>query len=590
MSAIARFKDWTATVSIRTHMMLILLVTNITIILLLSIGAFTLYESIFVEEIATARVDVSRQISERTRQFKTNMYTLSNLIYTNSDFREFALSPSPETFASFQESMDEYAVILANSFDRAGLEFYIVYLSEDGLGYCSRDVPPTYDYMNPKIKLWYKDLISNAGNIIDVVGYKDNTLGMRVFSAARAVVDDAGTIQGYLMVNADERQIYKMYSDVVTDIKSTIYVANQKGDIVSSSNEKIVGFSYFNMSNLTQLFQGNNHMIADIANKRALFTRYYDAESKFTVYEEIPLEYLLMPLEEVRNSTIILSAIALGIAAVLAYLISKKIALPIKKLCSDVKNVENGNLEQTFSTHTYRELNDLSCGMDTMLQQIRLLIENARKEEEEKRKLEIKWLQAQINPHFMYNTLFSIKCMVEMGNKEDASKMLTIFIQLLRGILSNADEMVKIDHQMEWLKEYMALQQYRYESSFDYIIEYEPSAGDCYIPKLLVQPVVENAILHGIDMEGTCGMISVIVRRSKDILIITVEDNGVGMTQEQIQDIFCSQDSLDRPHIGLKNIEERIRLFYGEPWGMEIQSAVGKGTTVTIKVPVVEKP
>ena len=336
MSAITRFKDWTATVSIRTHLMLILLVTNITIILLLSIGAFTLYERIFVEEIATARVDVSRQISERTRQFKTNMYTLSNLIYANADFQEFALSPSPETFASFQESMDEYAVILANSFDRVGLEFYVVYLSEDGLGYCSREVPDTYDYMNPKIKLWYKDLISNAGDIIDVVGYRDNTLGMRVFSAARAVVDEEGTIQGYLMVNADERQIYKMYSDVVTDIKSTIYVTNQKGDIVSSSNEKIVGFSYFNMGNLTQLFQGNNHMIADIANKRALFTRYYDGESKFTVFEEIPLEYLLMPLEEVRNSTIILSAIALGIAAALAYLLSKKIAPPIKKLSSDV--------------------------------------------------------------------------------------------------------------------------------------------------------------------------------------------------------------------------------------------------------------
>lgn len=187
--------------------------------------------------------------------------------------------------------------------------------------------------------------------------------------------------------------------------------------------------------------------------------------------------------------------------------------------------------------------------MARMLSRIRDLIESVRTKEEEKRRMELNWLQAQINPHFMYNTLFSIKCSVDMGRNDEAGHMLTTFIQMLRGILSVQEEMVTVQAQMDALRQYVELQQFRYDGSFDALIECDDQAAGCRIPKLLIQPLVENAILHGVDMAAGDGMITVVARRVGEAISIQVEDNGVGMTEARIQEVMRPQVPSDRPHL-----------------------------------------
>lgn len=561
-----------------------LLVVNVTIIAILSVGAYSIYRDSFICELSGSRTDVLRQIAERSRQFKMNLYTLSNLFESNPSFRSYSEELNTDNEEEFFTLMGAITRQLQESFIQPDLDFYVVYVSASGIGYCSRPVPEGYDYMDPRLKVWNRHVVEANGRIVDVGSYRDRSLGTASFSAARAILDKDDNIAGFLMINADERQLYQMYEDVIRD-GSNIYITNDAGQIISSSRGELIGFSYFNMSNLSQLFGGQDYMITRAEGKPVLFTRYYDEESGFTIFEEAPLEQVLQPLRSIRRVVITLAALCLLGGVMLAWHFSKQIASPIQKLRDDLRDVEQGNLQQTFSIQSYTELNELSHGMADMLECIRGLIASIHENEQQKRRIELNWLQAQINPHFIYNTLFSVKCMVEMHRNEEATMMLTYFIAILRGILSTQNEKVTVAEQMERLREYMILQQYRYDHAFDCIVEYDEAAANCYMLKLLVQPLVENSIQHGIDMQSGNGMITVIARRQKDSVVIEVEDNGVGMTPEKIRQVMEAPEVTDRPHLGIKNVNDRIRLHYGPNWGLKIDSVPGQGTHITLCIP-----
>lgn len=582
-----RLKEWRKMLSVRTGTLLLLLAVNAAIILLLSLGTLSFYKSSFIDEIAGARSDVLRQIGERARQFKTNIYTLSNLYYSDQRFHKVAEELERDgDLGAFRAYMDAQTEQFKVSFNQVNLNFYTVYLSQNGLGYCSIPAPKNYDYMNPKIKIWYNNLYEAHGEIVDVASYRDRQLGINAFSAARTVLDSEGKIIGYLMINADERQLYKMYADVISE-GSNIYVVDSSGRIVSSNRDNIIGFSYFNMENLDRMFGSENHIITKISGRDALFTRYADLESGFLVFEEIPLQLVLSPVSKVSRVVLLLALLALAAGVAMAWTFSGRVAAPLRQLCADVREVERGDLNQPFAMKSFTELNDLSAGMARMLARIRELIASVRAKEEEKLRIELNWLQAQINPHFIYNTLFSIKCAVDMGRNEMAAQMLTSFIQILRSIISTSEELVTVKAQMESLEQYVELLRLRYDNGFDAILEYDEQAAPCLLPKLLIQPLVENAILHGVDVSGGGGLITVIVRRTGDELKILVEDNGSGMSEERVREVM--RPVKDRSHIGIRNVHDRIRLHFGAPWGLQVESKPGEGTQITIRVPAFEE-
>lgn len=564
-----------------------LLLVNCIIIAILAAGAYTIYKDSFIRELAGSRTDVLRQIAERSRQFKTNLYILSNLFESNPGFRTYATELNADNREEFYSLMDSTTRQLQESFIQPELDFYVVYVSASGIGYCSRPVPEEYDYMDPRLKVWNGRVVEAAGEIVDVGSYRDRSLGTASFSAARAILD-GDTIVGFLMINADERQLYNMYADVIRD-GSNIYVTNDVGQIISSSRGELIGFNYFNMDKLQQLFGAHDYMITLAEGEPVLFTRYVDTESGFTIFEEAPLEKVLQPLRSIRRVVIVLALLCLAGGIVMAWHFSRRIAAPIQTLRDDLRDVERGNLHQTFAISSYTELNELSRGMADMMECIRGLIESISKNEQQKRRIELNWLQAQINPHFIYNTLFSIKCMVDMHRNEDATIMLTHFIAILREILSTQKEKVTVAEQMESLREYLTLQQYRYDHAFDSMIEYDEAAARCCLPKLLVQPLVENSIQHGINMQSGSGMITVIARRQGEAVIIEVEDNGVGMSPEKVRQVMEAPAVTDRPHLGIKNVYDRIRLHYGPAWGLTIDSKEGRGTRIVLRIPAEEE-
>lgn len=220
-----------------------------------------------------------------------------------------------------------------------------------------------------------------------------------------------------------------------------------------------------------------------------------------------------------------------------------------------------------------------------MLHRIHQLVESDKEKENQKHQMQFNLLQAQINPHFMYNTLFSIKCVVDMNKNKTASEMLSALIQLLRRTLSNPDKLMSISNQMEALQQYADLQKFRYGDQFEVVIQYSKEIENCLLPSLLIQPLVENAIIHGVGKFENYGVIVVSAFEKDSNIIIEVEDNGHGMSKEQIASIFESNQNPNKKHIGIKNINERIKLLFGEQYGISIESKLNEGTKITIRVP-----
>ena len=242
-----------------------------------------------------------------------------------------------------------------------------------------------------------------------------------------------------------------------------------------------------------------------------------------------------------------------------------------------MERVIKGDLQARTTVTGSDELGNLGRSFNIMVERIDRLITSVKKEERLKRKAEIDFLQAQINPHFIYNTLSSIRCLVSMGENKEAEEMIYQFSKLLRSTLSRTEEFTTIEQEMQLIQIYGELQKIRYPDSFELTFDIEEDVKQIKIPVLLVQPIVENAIFHG---GGDFVTILISAYREENDLKIVIRDNGCGMTKEQIQTSMNQEGHMNK--VGLKNVDDRIKIIYGEKYGLCIQSRKGGGTEVTL--------
>lgn len=578
--------------SMKTRLLFTLLAAGIFLTLVISTTGYKTFENTLISEIGNNRADVLRQIGDRVRQVKYNAYTLSNLYCYDHTLRTLLLDMEKENGAGsrqdFERYMERMTTQYKSSFHESSMVFKVVLALEDGGGYSSEPERDGYDFMSPRTKIWYKQMLFARGEGIDIANYKDKMTGKDYFSVARVIEDEKGEPAAYLMVNMDETQIRAMYESVTEGNRNTVYIVDSNGNIVSCSNGKLNGFEFFNMKNLDRLFGDSAYTFTKMRGENILFTRYQDADSGFTVLEEIPLAVLMEPIRRVRVAIVMLAVLAIGAAAVYAGHFADRMTRPISQLCDFMLQVEEENLNQDCTVSGYKEINILGKGLNTMLGRMRELLQGIKQKEQQKRKMELSFLQAQINPHFMYNTLFSIKCMVDMEKNEEASKMLVSFIQLLRSTLSNPDEFVTVRQEFHVLQQYIDIQKFRYDDGFQVIFECDEAAEEKKIPKLLIQPLLENAIFHGVEFKKGEGLIIITARLRNEAVMITVEDNGVGIAPEILEKIHEGEQLGSKTHVGIVNVKERIQLNFGESYGMHIESIQWKGTKIVLNLPALD--
>lgn len=285
-----------------------------------------------------------------------------------------------------------------------------------------------------------------------------------------------------------------------------------------------------------------------------------------------------------------LAAVAVLLAALVSSIvISRALSRPLKGLSRAMRQ-----FEKNADTFTYapvggaREVQELSESFGHMVVKIQHLMETVRREEINLRKTELKALQAQINPHFLYNTLDSIAWMCEQGRNDEAVQMVNALAQLFRISISRGHELIPIRSELRHAESYLKIQKHRYKNQFSYRFDVDESCLDFLCNKITLQPIIENAIYHGINGLVDEGEIVITLRADGSDVVFTVADNGVGMEAEQIQAILRKERS-DHTGIGIKNVNDRLKIYFGEGYGITIDSEPDVGTTVTIRMPQVRE-
>ncbi|AEC02586.1 integral membrane sensor signal transduction histidine kinase [Parasphaerochaeta coccoides DSM 17374] len=282
---------------------------------------------------------------------------------------------------------------------------------------------------------------------------------------------------------------------------------------------------------------------------------------------------------------VLVLAVTFGLIVVLSHSITR----PVNRIIAHIRRMPDSGFSYDASIETSKdEFAGIGKTLNEMSTRIQELLEITGQMYEQKQRQEIALLQSQVNPHFLYNTLESIRWMAKVQKNKGIEEMTRSLSNLLKQLSKGTDERIFLANELELVRDYVAIQQIRYVGTFDFIVDMPGNVAHAMILKFSLQPIVENAIYHGIEPSGEFGTITVTCRHEGDVLEIIVEDDGVGMEETLVDSL---QKKLKRNSvsqfsgIGMSNVHERLRLTYGEEYGLAVTSRPGQGTRVTITVP-----
>lgn len=393
--------------------------------------------------------------------------------------------------------------------------------------------------------------------------------------------------QVFVAIDFKFSSIAKYIDKVSIGQRGYCYIVNSKGQIIYHPQQQMLfsGLKEENTFEISELSDGIHRKKDNIYNISSL-----DSCNWKIVGVSFNDEITQAVKSQVVVGLIFALFFSAFMSAVIYFLLSRTVTRPVRRLVASMQKFEKQaeTFEYKADMSNVAEFQTLSTSFEHMVLMIQSLVEKVHNEEIVLRKTELKALQAQINPHFLYNTLDSIQWMCEQDNSKDAVKMVGALAKLFRISISHGNEFITISDELKHAESYLIIQSYRYKNQFTYSFDVDKSVLDCMCNKITIQPFIENAIYHGLDRMVDEGEIKIIVeRRGKDIAII-VKDNGLGMTEEQCKAVLQKGRS-DSKGIGVKNVDDRLKIYFGEEYGITIESELDVGTTVTIKIPKIEK-
>lgn len=398
--------------------------------------------------------------------------------------------------------------------------------------------------------------------------------------ALRSVKDFLLEPLGILIMRVDFSRLVDQYLLAAYDINLMIY-----------KNGKIV-YSNFDSFNSTELFKFSSDYGYDVIKKDGVsyFIAYTTAKyTEFVYLNIIPYQNIFRIVTVMKNS-VLLSMIALALLViVVSFKLAENLTKPLEQLTSKMKLVQNGAFElvdeERLEEGRMDEIGQLEKNFYIMIKKINTLIKEDHAKQIAIKDAQYKALQAQINPHFLYNTLDSINWMAKLNQQHEISRMVEALGYLLRSSISKKEPMVSVEEELKILDNYITIQKMRYGERLKFEVNVAPDYFDYYVPKLSFQPIVENSINYALEnMLGTC-IIRLGAYTEGEEVKFYIQDNGPGISEELLSRINRGEVESKGTGIGLKNIDERIKMAFGKKYGIKIESQLGKGTTVIISIP-----
>lgn len=407
------------------------------------------------------------------------------------------------------------------------------------------------------------------------------TLGKRINDI------NTGAPLGYLFLNIRESALSAVYENIGSIKEGSYFIADGEGLIVSSQNpaEVLQPIAEPSLRNWVLKSKVRTNIQASQGGKMLLISS--DIPNfEWKLISMVPYDRLTEDTRKITMLIFLIGLVCFVFALFGARLLSNVISKPIVHLSRHMKKVKEGNLDQQIEVTSSDEIGLLASGFNTMMGRVKELLANIGAEQRKKREYELALMQAQIKPHFLYNTLDVIYTLSEMGRARDVQRTTKALADFYRVALSKGKDRIKLEEEIRSVMDYLSIQRIRYSDVFNFDIDIEPDILDCTIPKLTIQPLIENAIYHGLKNKASFGQLTITGKREGQKVILVVTDDGAGITEDRLQAIKMSMnDPQQQVGYGLSSVHQRIKLYFGESYGIQIESESGIGTVVTVELP-----
>lgn len=437
---------------------------------------------------------------------------------------------------------------------------------------------------NPdKLQIFNRPLGRNVNNVFQ---YCEDD----VVSVSKAIIDKTNNeCIGVILVDIKVNVIKSVIENIRLGQNGFVYIVDKDNKIIYSPVNKVVyrikDAWIDNDKNkiLVKNIKGNQYEIMSVASPY----------TKWRTVGVFPIEGVERIVKNIKYSSLVIALITLITAEMLAIFFTKSIVNPITELKGLMKRAEHGDFDVYFTPKYEDEVGELGSAFNHMVKEIKKLIKLVQIEEKNKRKAEISILHAQIKPHFLYNTLDTIQWMAQEHKASEVVFMVNNLSNILRIGLSSGAEVIKVRQEIEHVKSYLAIQKVRYEDKLNYEMDISEEILDLKVIKITLQPLVENAIYHGIKEKRGAGMIYIKGQIKNNKLNFVVTDNGIGIKPEKLKEINAvtkNAGSLNNGSLGygIFNVNARIKLTYGGEYGLEYSSEYGIGTTVNVWHPIIK--
>ncbi len=413
-----------------------------------------------------------------------------------------------------------------------------------------------------------------------------NTL---VFSYVKRIWSTDAKAKGVLIIDFKQSILADLFpntyfrKDSSSDREAGLLITNDKGQVLYPSTP--TPFSRDDLS-----FVSQSSRIVKQNDETYQLVTLFDQETGWTLTGYFEEKTLYQPIQSIHDSIYWIVVPSIVFCLLASLFISHRISTPVRLLQRLMKKAGRGDFQQIAFT-SQDEIGELGRGFNQMVQKIEELLRQIYQEQNQKRRAEMAALQSQINPHFLYNTLESINSLARKHKETQISKMIVHLGRLMRLSISTFDEMIPIHQELDYVSHYIELHKYRFPKSLTYSIEIDEEIRRLYTVKWILQPIVENAILHGLESRKTDGHIAICGWIAEDDVFLQVSDNGAGMEPQALQELHDhvehQAEELTKygKKVGICNVQSRLRYHFGSAYGIQLASELGQGMTVTFKLP-----
>jgi len=569
-------------ISIKSKMMIICLTVVIVPIFVMTLNSYESSQRLLERKYTELLMDIAKQTNVRIDEYLKEIEKISLLASFGMNSSVNAAAEDSYPIQEYlrddsEQNKDEVFGILMNYImmkDRE-ISIYVYNLNGGKDLFVSTDLPYDLTYRAEEEE-WFRFFQASNSKMMTLDTHVDQQTESKklVISHARKILDvNSGTVLGIMLVSIDLSVIDLANSRMQESLRTRFTIVDESDNIIYNADTDLIGRTFSETIRPSE----SDHIV--VASR-------FDRQ-RWTTYLYMPKSELSAEGDILRHNLYLLAALMLLFFAVISIYLSNVITRPIKKLLNNILLVEKGHFEQVEDIRSRDEIGHLSTRFNRMAHELKRLVEQVQQEEIEKAAAEMRALQSQINPHFLYNTLGSVKWIASLQRADKIVQMTEALISMLRYASSGEGSTATVRDELDNLRNYMTIQQVRYYNRIWMVEVIDDKVLESRIPKLILQPIVENAIFHGFaEKEEDC-VITVRIERVNGDLAIEVTDNGAGMDEETNRTVreTLAGERTKGIGIGLHNVQRRIQLHYGHPYGMEFTSGLGIGTTFRIVLP-----